>query len=619
MMKTTKKIFALLLTVIMVLSLSIGAFAATITIIRDGSYDGQGTRTYKVYKVFDADTTINSVNDQSNTKKIYVKATEYDANTTYYTYNSTDKVYETATVADATAFAAGTFYTVVDDADTKIAYTMATNSPWLSVMRDSNQVWFDVKLAADNSKYVITLKDGVTNDDTTAKAIANYLNSHIPTGLAPTTTIDATQTGGQATVDPGYYLIVASDGAPVVTLVTADATIIEKNPYISTGKTAEEAAYQIGDFVKYTATVKIPEDTALTIEFDANGSSIPTGVVAVDEDLDVDGYVDGHGPIILHDTMGKGLTFVNVSDTTDPHAYSAKIGSDAFTAYTLTTNTETTDPKCTFHISIDVTADLLGKTIEFTYYAEVNQDAQDETGLINKLNGEHNGYKTNPDNPTVYTFDLDVKKVFQGSTAANLTATFELRTVANDASTALNFTKDANGNYIVVDSSVTPVTADNKVITLVNGTPVNILGLKDITYYLVETGTSTGYNLLSDPVEVIIVDTTTGTSSLANQQISQMVLIKATEYDANATYYTLDSTTDPNNPTWVVATGVTSSNYANYYIDTDDVAFTIENIPGVVLPSTGGIGTTIFYIVGGLLVLGAVVVLVTKRRMSAER
>jgi len=46
--------------------------------------------------------------------------------------------------------------------------------------------------------------------------------------------------------------------------------------------------------------------------------------------------------------------------------------------------------------------------------------------------------------------------------------------------------------------------------------------------------------------------------------------------------------------------------------------FDVVNNAGAVLPSTGGIGTTIFYVIGSLLVIGAGVVLVTRRRMDAQ-
>ena len=52
--------------------------------------------------------------------------------------------------------------------------------------------------------------------------------------------------------------------------------------------------------------------------------------------------------------------------------------------------------------------------------------------------------------------------------------------------------------------------------------------------------------------------------------------------------------------------------------ETGIVNTTIENNKGATLPETGGIGTTIFYALGGLLTVGAVVLLVTKKRMSAD-
>ena len=55
-------------------------------------------------------------------------------------------------------------------------------------------------------------------------------------------------------------------------------------------------------------------------------------------------------------------------------------------------------------------------------------------------------------------------------------------------------------------------------------------------------------------------------------------------------------------------------------VDDQDNTFSTEilNKKGSLLPSTGGIGTTIFYIVGGILVVGAAILLVTKKRMSRE-
>ena len=48
------------------------------------------------------------------------------------------------------------------------------------------------------------------------------------------------------------------------------------------------------------------------------------------------------------------------------------------------------------------------------------------------------------------------------------------------------------------------------------------------------------------------------------------------------------------------------------------VSMNVENSKGSTLPTTGGMGTTIFYVVGSILVLGAAILLITKKRMSAR-
>lgn len=91
-------------------------------------------------------------------------------------------------------------------------------------------------------------------------------------------------------------------------------------------------------------------------------------------------------------------------------------------------------------------------------------------------------------------------------------------------------------------------------------------GLKDGKYKLVETVAPKGYNGLTAPVE---------TEIKTNDKATDLTLLAAQE--------------------------------------------TVVNEKGTVLPSTGGIGTTMFYVVGGLLVAAAVVVLVSKKRMGAEQ
>lgn len=510
-MKKMKKIFALLIAMAMVLGMSTSVFAASITITHDeDTYDANtdsAARVYQAYKIFDA------VYDD-----LAGENTQDDKDTFSY-----------------------------DPDDAAVAYTMATDSPWVDVMTDDEQTWFDVKLSADGSVYVVTAKDSyATSAD--AKDFAEYLQENMPDDAAST---EVTVDGAAAEVDPGYYLIVAKDtkdGVTRLALVTTDVEMVEKNTYITVGKTTARTSYSVGDLIEYTVTVDIPSDTALTV---AEG----------------DGYKDGHGPIILHDVLDSRLTFQGEMKT-------ASIDDDAYELVWTENASEanhTTDQAdgCTFELVIPVTADLLGETVTFTYEAEVNSTAATDTGLVNELGGEINGYKTVPDEPEVYTFDFDFVKIFDGS-EEELTATFKLQDAdGND----ISFIQDAEGNYVKADSDDED---SDTTITMTNGEQLNFLGFEAGEYSLVELSTSTGYNLLDGPVAITITDTST------EEAISHEV-----------TY---------------VINGQESA----------EGVVTVTNYAGTVLPSTGGMGTTIFYIVGAILVIGAGVVLVTRRRMNAD-
>ena len=103
---------------------------------------------------------------------------------------------------------------------------------------------------------------------------------------------------------------------------------------------------------------------------------------------------------------------------------------------------------------------------------------------------------------------------------------------------------------------------------------IAVEGLDADTYYLEETKAPGGYNKLAGPVKVDISHTVTDEGAHMTHTLKQ---------------------------------------------NTTDVAkVEIENKSGTELPSTGGIGTTIFYVLGSILVIGAVVLLIAKKRMSAS-
>ena len=263
---------------------------------------------------------------------------------------------------------------------------------------------------------------------------------------------------------------------------------------------------------------------------------------------------DGAQTYTVTDTMSKGLTFNSTS-------LKVAVGSTFATADTDYTLTPTENGFTLVLPETYVSTLTKGTTIIVTYNATLNKDAViDGDGNTNEVKlGYGNHQNTVPSKVTTKSYQFDLVKV-DGTTNKLLDgAEFELA----DGETKLSFVKDANGNYRVATTGEKDATTT---ITVKNG-KVNIYGLAGKTYTLIETKAPGGYNKLVTPETVNLTD---GSKASA----------------------TIESKT---------------------YVDGGVV---VKNNAGTVLPSTGGMGTTLFYVIGGGLMVAAVVLLVTKKRME---
>lgn len=262
---------------------------------------------------------------------------------------------------------------------------------------------------------------------------------------------------------------------------------------------------------------------------------------------------DGAQTYTVTDTMSTGLTF---------NSGSLKVAANGTTAaasdYTLTP----TENGFTLELHESYVSNLTkGTIIMVTYNATLNKDAViDGDGNANEVKLSYGNHQnTVPSKVTTKSYQFDLVKV-DGTTNKLLDgAEFELA----DGETKLSFVKDANGNYRVAAAGEEGTTTT---ITVKNG-KVNIYGLAGKTYTLTETKAPDGYNKLVTPETVNLTD---GSKASA----------------------TIESET---------------------YVDGGVV---VKNNAGTVLPSTGGMGTTLFYVIGGGLMVAAVVLLVTKKRME---
>ena len=276
---------------------------------------------------------------------------------------------------------------------------------------------------------------------------------------------------------------------------------------------------------------------------------------------------------VFHDTMSAGLTYVGVTGIT--------LNGTPVDASNYTLVKEGLSDGCTFEVRFtQAFCDTLNANdqIVISYTATVNEGAV--VGLPGNPNESKLSYGdsstvdknvTPPSKTVTYTWDLDVLKYANG-VESNVLADAQF-VLLNSAKTKV--ATIVNGK--VTGWAAVPTPADdgtitwpaNTVLTTNASGKIEIDGLDADTYYLREVKAPDGYNKLASDVEVVITGATKDETS------------------SELTYTT--------------------------------VVAKVNNQSGTELPSTGGIGTTVFYVVGGLLVVGAFILLVSKRRVSTGK
>lgn len=359
----------------------------------------------------------------------------------------------------------------------------------------------------------------------------------------------------------GYYLVDSSVGSLCALNTTAkEVNIEEKNgaPSVEKGVSNTEAGtYDIANTASIGDTVYFK--TTITAQ-------------------------PGAQNYVLHDKMDAGLTFNESSVKAILNKNETKKDTELTATYysVVTSNLEDTDPKCTFHI--EFTPKLCeslkaNDTITVTYSATLNENAviagegnKNETWL---KYGENNNLETTHPTTTTKTFEMKVFKFYKDKNDSNTEkglagATFKLTKDSKDAEN-ISFVKTSN---VTATDDVYRVAKKDETGTVTTITSpksgkFTIQGLGAGTYYLTETKQPDGYNKLSGPVTVVI---------------DKDGKVKVKNGDA--------------------------------YDEVTQVK--VENKSGTVLPSTGGAGTTMIYLIGGALVLGSGVVLATKRRVKGK-
>ena len=453
-MKRMKKIMALMLTAIMMIAMSVTAFAAegatgtrTLTVNAKGGQDLNG-QTINLYKLFDV------TESGEGQNKNYA-------------------------------------YTVNTETGYKTALASVLGSPITASSTDEQFAAAVLAIGSNNSTEVQKFAN-----DFTAYALKN--------SLAPTATsekITASKTSHEFTgLDAGYYLVYVTGGKEIQSsLVTVDETTNKvnlKTEAPSINKKADKKTAEIGQVVTYTVTGAIPDTTGYD-----------TYVYKINDELTkgLDFVNDANGTACTDNKVAVKVAFTDGTDA----------GTAPTTAVIDTNNSKKMILDLSAWVKANQANK--GKEFTVIYYAKVNKDAEvtnNNKASLEYGNNPSDTTTTTPSEAKTNTYPLDINKIKKGTEEKLAGAKFRLYSSeadakANDESKAIKVSPvvaGVAGNYVVDPASTTTEFESVKDITGA-GYNLRVNGLAEGTYYLVETQAPEGFNKLTDPIKVTITKT----------------------------------------------------------------------------------------------------------------
>lgn len=450
-----------------------------------------------------------------------------------------------------------------------------------------------------------------SNSDAISELAQELVKYAVKNKITPAESVTATDTTATANLDYGYYVMNPAGGSEASgsyatmfslnTLSGNDMTINVKATYPTVEKKVDGAAVNeasIGDVLTFTLTSKVPDLTGYAWYKFVAVDTLSTGLTYKEVKSITIGSTtlnkDTNDYTVVSKDNGQTIRFI-FSDFVDA-GYTA--GDAIVITYTATLNEQA------------VVGTSNGNTAKLEYSNDPSytqdKDYTDSDFGVNEPKGESANSTTE-----TYTTSLTIQKQ-DGAGKALTGAAFRISgdgvtkvVTTGDVyveSTGGTYWKLTDGTYTTTDPNTEGIDTskyastdmkyakENK--TTIDGTTENV----NVEAFVNENGQLTFAGLGAGTYTISEIVTPDGYNSIPDFTVT-------ISFDANDKTFSATSSN---------STSVSSS-------DGNLLSMFVVNQSGSTLPSTGGIGTTIFYVVGGVLVVGAGVLLITRKRMSVEK